>query len=357
MRFLVNGRFLNKPVAGVARVGQEMLRALLAEMAERAPEGRPRLSIAAPAGVTVEGAARARVDVVRGPGNLAGEQIAMPWLAPGATVLSFANSTPLMAWKSIVWIHDAHVFEAPESYSRFYRLWHQNMLRVSALRGFQIVAVSNYSRDALIKHGARPDKTSVIYNGGDHILRDAADLSVLASNNLTPGKFVLLLGSRAKHKRLEFAVAALSARLPADLQIAVVGLGQKGAYAGDSGVAADARVKVLPMLSDAELRALYENAGCVAVPSVLEGFSLPAAEAMWCGAPLVLCNRTALPEVGGDAALFFEPDDADGLAAGVLQALDPNIRARLNTAGARQREKFRWRQSARQLLDDFLTPP
>jgi glycosyltransferase involved in cell wall biosynthesis len=355
MRFLVNGRFLNKPVAGVARVGQEMVRALLAELAEMPLARRPRLKIAAPPGAAVFGADEASVGVIRGPGNLIGEQIAMPWLDTGATVLSFANSTPLLAWKSIVWIHDAHVFEAPESYSRFYRLWHQNMLRVSALRGFEIVTVSNYSRDALIAHGARPNKTTVIYNAGDHILRDPAELRVLAANGLRRDKFVLLLGSRAKHKRLPFAVEALSQRLPAEIQIAVVGLGQKGAYAGEGGIAVDARVKILPMLSDAELRALYENASVVAVPSVLEGFSLPAAEAMWCGAPIVLCNRTALPEVGGPAALFFEPDDADGLAARVQETFDPAVRDRLKAATLQQREKFRWRASARLLLDRFLT--
>jgi glycosyltransferase involved in cell wall biosynthesis len=354
MPFLINGRFLGKPVAGVARVGQEMLRALLAELAERDSTQRPLLSIAAPPGIDVEGARAAGARMMRGPGDLIGEQMLLPWLAPGSTVLSFANSTPLLARKSIVWIHDAHVFEAPESYSRFYRLWHQNMLRMSALRGFDIVTVSNYSRDALIKHGARANKTSVIYNGGDHILRESADSRSLAANGLERGKFVLLLGSRAKHKRLGFAVEALSQRLAPEFQIAVVGLGQQGAYSGQGGVNPNARVKILPMLSDAQLRALYENAGVVVIPSVLEGFSLPAAEAMWCGAPLVLSNRTALPEVGGSAALFFEPDNAEALAARVQESFDPAVRARLAAMALTQREKFLWRASARQLLDQFL---
>lgn len=354
MRFLVNGRFLNKPVAGVSRVGQEMLRALLAETAEMAPALRPHLSIAVPPGVSVEGAAEAGAKLVRGPGNLIGEQMLTPWLAPGATVLSFANSTPLMSWKSIVWIHDAHVFEAPESYSRFYRLWHQNLLRMCVLRGFEIVTVSNYSRRALIAHGARADKTTVIYNAGDHILRDAADASVIAANGLQRGQFVLLIGSRAKHKRLAFAVEALSQRLPADRQIVVVGLGQQGAYAEAGGVAGDRRLKILPMLSDAQLRALYESAGVVVIPSVLEGFSLPAAEAMWCGAPLVLCNRTALPEVGGAAALYFEADDAEALGARVGESFEAAVRARLSAAAVTQRDQFRWRVAARRLIEQFL---
>ena len=346
MRFLINGRFLGKEMTGVARVGREMLRALLAELAERAPSARPDIALAAPNGVSVVGASEAGVRMVRGPGNLLGEQALLPWLGLGSTIISFANSTPWLAHRSIVWIHDAHVFEAPESYGRLYRLWHQSMMRVCALRGFQIITVSNYSREALIRHGANPARTSVIYNGGDHILREAGDVSAPQSHGLGQD-FVLLIGSRAKHKNLPFAAVALSQRLPSGVQIAVAGLGQQGAYTGDHGIGADPRVRVLPMLSDAALRALYERARCVVIPSVLEGFSLPAAEAMWCGAPLVLCQRTALPEVGGDAALYFEPEDGEGLAARVSETHDPNVRARLFAAARTQREKFRWRASAR----------
>src|SRR5262245_49623120 len=106
MRFLINGRFLNKPIAGVARVGQEMLRALLAEMAAMDASARPELAISAPSGVSVEGAEAAGVRVVSGPGNLIGEQALLPLRDPGATIVSFANSTPLLAPRSIVWIHD-----------------------------------------------------------------------------------------------------------------------------------------------------------------------------------------------------------------------------------------------------------
>jgi glycosyltransferase involved in cell wall biosynthesis len=354
MRTLINGRFLAKPIGGVARVGRELLRALLEEVASREPWRRPALEIAAPVDVEVPLAREANVNVIAAPMSLPREQVLLPWLRPGATILSFANTTPLLAARSIVWIHDAHVFEAPESYSLAYRLWHQNLLRACVLRRFQIITVSDYSRGALIAHGANAARTAVISNGGDHILREAADASVADAQRLAPQSFVLLVGSRAKHKNLPFAVEALSARLDKDVAIAVVGLHQEGAYAESEAMRADPRVRLLPMVTDAQLRALYERARCVVIPSVLEGFSLPAAEAMWCGAPLVLANRTALPEVGGPAALLFEPDEPDALAACVLQSFEPETRATLIAAGATQREKFRWRASAVKLLHEYL---
>lgn len=88
MRFLVNGRFLSKQLTGVARVGQEMLRALLAEMAETPRANRPSVRIAAPPGISAPGADAAGASIAQGPGNLIGEQILLPWLDPGATILS-----------------------------------------------------------------------------------------------------------------------------------------------------------------------------------------------------------------------------------------------------------------------------
>lgn len=352
MNYLVNARFLATPTTGVGRVGRELLRAILEELATHPADHRPRMEIAAHAGAEVAGAAAAGVPLIVGPSNLPQEQALLPWLRPGATIISFANSTPLLARRSIIWIHDAHVFEAPENYSRLYRLWHQFMLRMSVLRGFRIVTVSNYSRQALIKRGANPDRIEVIYNGGDHILRETPDPEIAETYGLSKDSFVLLLGTRARHKNLPFAIEALVRHGPPDLKIVVVGLHQRGKYAGDQVLLDDPRVICLPRISDGALRVLYERARCVAIPSELEGFSLPAAEAMWCGAPLVLANRTALPEVGGEAAIFFEPGDAAGFVEAIMQASGPR-RAALAEAAEKHRELFRWRDAARRFVDSL----
>ena len=255
MNYLINARFLATPMTGVGRVGRELLNALLEVLAQRGPERRPNLEIAAPPGVSIPAADAAHVGLLPGPANLMREQAFLPWTRPGATIVNFANSTPILAWKAIVWIHDAHVFEAPESYAPAYRLWRQNLLRICVMRRFSVVTVSHYSRRALISHGADPARTSVISNAGDHILRETADASIAEQNGLAPQSYVLLPGSRAKHKNLPFAAKALSERLPGDIKIAVVGLHQKGPYGEEEAFAADPRIVRLPMISDGQLRA------------------------------------------------------------------------------------------------------
>src|SRR5262245_40137299 len=114
---VINGRFLAKPHGGVARVGVELLRALIEEISENAPDLRLRIAIP-------DGAERVprtqECSHTRGFSGRLGEQLVMPAVYPGATILSFCNATPLLASRSVVWIHDAHVFDAPETYPRAY---------------------------------------------------------------------------------------------------------------------------------------------------------------------------------------------------------------------------------------------
>jgi glycosyltransferase involved in cell wall biosynthesis len=101
---------------------------------------------------------------------------------------------------------------------------------------------------------------------------------------------------------------------------------------------------------------LYAEAEVAVVPSLYEGFSLPAVEAMACGTPLVATTGGALPEVAGrdgDAALLVEPGDPQALAAALLRALeDPGLRSRLGAAGRdRAMARFTWHETARATAD------
>lgn len=357
-RFVVNGRFLSKPLGGVTRVGREMLRALIAETRARG-EGPVVVAAAKSAIIPLpEGDRPVRawrsewgVELTAGPEGRIGEQTTLPWQALGDTIVSFCNTTPLLSRRSVIWIHDANVFDAPQSYTPAYRLWHKTMLAGSVARRFDIVTVSEYSRSRLIACGAPPEQVTVIYNGGDHILASPPDEGPMQEAGLAGRPYVLVVGSRARHKNMPFAVQALSERLDPTIRIALVGLHQEGPYGADPRVETDARVVRLPAIPDAALRALYRHAACLVLPSKQEGFGLPAAEALFEDTPLVLSDRTSLPEIGGDAALYFDPTDAAGLAAAVTRAMSHDVRARLIAAGRVHRERFRWRASARRLLD------
>lgn len=354
---VVNGRFLAHPYGGVARVGCELLRALLIELADAEP--RRTVRIAVPPNADVKWIGEVRADRCaaqsRGYSGRIGEQLILPLLHPGRTILNFCNVTPLLAAKSIVWIHDAHVFDAPHSYPIAYQLWHRSILAAVKLRRFRVVTVSSFARQRLIHHGVEPQLVDVVHNGGDHILRERLDNSVLESNGLEPGRYLLVVGSPARHKNVPFALDALIDHAGTDHKIAVVGLSQTGPYRHAGHLRSDPRIVILPRITDGQLRSLYASAAIVLAPSLVEGFGLYAVEAMFADSgPLVLSNRAALPEVGGDAALYFDPTDPRDLARAVRTALAPETAARLLAAARVQREKFLWRRSARLVIDRYL---
>jgi glycosyltransferase involved in cell wall biosynthesis len=123
-------------------------------------------------------------------------------------------------------------------------------------------------------------------------------------------------------------------------------LGLKGAVRFVSGVA------------DEEIVRLYAEAEVAVVPSLYEGFSLPAVEAMACAVPLVATTGGALPEVvgrSGETGLLVPPSDPGALAAALLLALDdPELRVRLGEAGrSRVLERFTWQATARATAEQY----
>jgi glycosyltransferase involved in cell wall biosynthesis len=110
-------------------------------------------------------------------------------------------------------------------------------------------------------------------------------------------------------------------------------------------------VRILADVPDEDLAEFYNRAAVFAYPSLYEGFGLPILEAMACGAPVVSSNTSSLPEVGGDAALFADPHDAEGFTAQVLRVLrDPALRARMVEAGLRRTRQFSWRRTAEETI-------
>jgi glycosyltransferase involved in cell wall biosynthesis len=117
-------------------------------------------------------------------------------------------------------------------------------------------------------------------------------------------------------------------------------------------------VRFVSGISDLELAHLYGSAEVAVVPSLYEGFSLPAIEAMASGLPLIATTGGALPEVAGtdgETALLVPPDDAGALAAMVLRALsDESLRARIGAAGRlRTLERFTWPVTARLTAEQY----
>ena len=171
--------------------------------------------------------------------------------------------------------------------------------------------------------------------------------------------FILHVGSPLPHKNIERLIEAFE-KLAADQpELRLVLAGKKEFYFNELQKQIDAspakdRIIVPGFISDAELKWLYQNAAAYALPSLSEGFGLPGLEAMAHGCPLVSSNATCLPEVYGEAAAYFDPEDSDNMARAIDQVIsDQAARQELIAKGHEQVKKYSWRRMAEQTLDIY----
>ena len=113
-------------------------------------------------------------------------------------------------------------------------------------------------------------------------------------------------------------------------------------------------VHFLENVSDEDLARLYNAARCLALPSHYEGFGLPPLEAMACGTPVVVSNRSSLPEIVGDAGLLINPDRPEELAEALARILDDDeLQSSLRQRGLARSGEFSWTKTARETLQVY----
>ncbi len=374
---VLNGRFLAQGLTGVQRFASEIAHAADALAAEGAwPAG---MRVLAPPGAAGTPGWR-HLAVERGAGRLRGqawEQLVLPRAARGALLVNLGNTAPLLAGRrQAVVIHDAGAFDTPESYSLPFRTWYRLLHRALARIGARIVTVSAFSRGRIAARLGIPEaRIAVVPEGGEHILRAPADPAVLARHGLAPGRFALVVGTQAAHKNLRALDRAAGLLAARGMVLAVAGGGAGGLFRAGHGAGeglrpgdttaglrpsdttaglrpgdAGAGLRPLGRVTDAELRALYEAAACLIFPSRYEGFGLPPLEAMACGCPVLAARAGAVPEVCGEAALWFAPD-GEGLPEALARLLAGQALAeRLRGEGLARAARFTWRAAALALL-------
>ncbi len=221
----------------------------------------------------------------------------------------------------------------------------------------RIVTVSESSRrDIATQMGVAPERMTVVPVGVDHtVFRPRPELTPV------PGRIMVTSSSDVPMKGLVPLLEAV-AKLRTEREVELVVIGNPRA---DGRVAkAIERLDLAPVvrcvtgISDDELACNYARAQVAVVPSLYEGFSLPAIEAMACGVALVATTGGALPEVVGDdgrTGLLVPPDDPGALAAAIGRLLDDDdLRTRLGAAG-RQRVlgRFTWQVTAAGTADEY----
>jgi glycosyltransferase involved in cell wall biosynthesis len=257
-----------------------------------------------------------------------------------------------------VTIHDASVHRVPQSFSRAFRVWYKLLLPLLARRSRSVMTVSQFSRSEVIRcFGVRAGAVRVSGEGWQHVLRTRADPSILHEHGLRPRKYVLCVSSVAPHKNFEVIARALPLLADCDLRVAVVGAIDDRVF-GRRATFRFEQLERLEYVNDARLRALYENAAAFVHPSLYEGFGIPPLEAMALGCPVIASKAASIPEVCGPAALYFEPRDAEALAALIRRVLfHPGERERLTSLGRAQLLEHSWEASARAFLALLAASP
>ena len=262
---------------------------------------------------------------------------------------------PVLACPAVVTIHDLIHLRFPDWRGRpLAPLYARVMLRLAVWRAARVITVSESTRRDLERWlRARPERIRVIPNGVAPHFGPAADPVALQAGLGKLGlaaPYLLFVGNPMPHKNLPRLLDAF-ARLPAELgALVVAGVRPAARPALDRAVetrALRARVTVLAPLPEALMPLLYQGASLLVIPSLWEGFGLPALEAMACGTPVVASDRGALPEVIGDAGVLVDPTNVDALREAMYNlAVHTPLRAALRAAGLVRARAFSWRHAA-----------
>jgi glycosyltransferase involved in cell wall biosynthesis len=222
-----------------------------------------------------------------------------------------------------------------------------------------IITVSSSSqRDILRDFRVPAERMTVVPVGIDPDL-----FRPLPEASRVPGRIVTTASADVPLKGLTVLLEALAKlRVERDVELVVVGKRRHGGEtdATLARLGLEDAVRFVSGISDAELVELLNSAEIAAVPSLYEGFSLPAIEAMACGTPLVATTGGALPEVvgrDGDTGLLVEPGDPEQLAMAIRRLLDDDVlRSRIGAAGHRRvLERFTWASAASRTVDVYRT--
>ncbi|MGE0776365.1 MAG: glycosyltransferase family 4 protein [Sphingomonadaceae bacterium] len=349
----INGRFLTQRLSGVQRYAREITRALDDQiLADPQGLGQRRWRLIVPHETTSDYALRAieTVSFGRCSGHL-WEQWDLLRAARGQRLINLGNSGPVLHRDSITVIHDAAVFQTPQNFGARYGMAHRALGRLLA-RTSRIGTVSDFSREELSAVlGLTRDRIFVAGNGCDHLAGRAADETVLAKLDLTPGRYFLFVGSPTPNKNLDVAIDAFSRLGRPGVRFVIAGSLNHAVFGGS---APDKLPGVIMAsgCSDEAISALYAHAAALVFPSRYEGFGIPPLEAMAHGCPVLASDIPVLRETCGDAARFFDPDDAEALAS--LMAAQLDAPRQFNIAGSERTAMFTWANGARSLAEAIV---
>ena len=297
-----------------------------------------------------------------------GEQFGFPRLLARARLdlIHYTNfNSPVFARrvKSVVTIHDLTLwfYSGRRQTSWFRRAIYRYVMRQSCLNATRIIAISQGTKRDLVEHlKIDPDKIDVVYEAAPRRyrpLQDPKKIEMIKTKYNISRPFFLYVGQWRQHKnlvRLIRAFVILRHRYNIDYQLVLAG--KTDPLAPE----VPALIKQLNLqdmvimtgyVADSDLPYFYAEAEAFVFPPLYEGFGIPPLEAMASGTPVLSSNASVMPEILGDAALYFDPADIEDMAQAMYKlATTFHLKKELRDKGARQVKKYSFARMAKETL-------
>ncbi len=360
MRVGVEGRTFQGPLYGVAR----FLKNVLAHMARMGEDDLFLVYLSREAEDPGIKAPNVMFKVLRGAPGITWRHLRMPLEMRRDDVdVHFSPTYFVPLWRvcpEVVVVHDISFKAHPEWFKRDRRFLFDDIFWRAVKRADRVITPSEFSRGEIVLHlGIDPGKIKVVPNAPEEVFRPVEDPLVLEDLRKRYGlreRFLLTVGAihtRRNLERLVRAVHRASSRVGERLQLVVVGMPAPFSppvnFMGEAerlGMAGD--VTHLEYVPEEDLVLLYNACSLFVYPSLYEGFGLPVVEAMACGTPVACARSSALPEVGGDAVLYFDPLDVEDMTEAIVAGLGKSGRELAGRAAERALS-YSWRRTAEEI--------
>ena len=348
LEFSINGRFLTQPLTGVQRCARTLLKYFVQKV--------PAVKLITPPNIS-DYSDKTIHQIQYGPftGHV-WEQVTLPYNCSGP-LLNLCNTAPLMKKNQVVCLHDANIYEYPDSYKPHYRALHFVIQKSFVVNKLKITTVSNFSARKLSEHlGIKLGNIDVIYNGYEHALLWDSNLASTSTQSIVSSyahngrKYILAVGSSAPHKNISVLLRLIDKLDNINIDLVVIGKNLDIFSKGSSNKYKN--LFYMSGLGDNDLSLMMKNALCLVFPSITEGFGLPIIEAMYSKCPVISSNTASMPEVCGSAALLASPFDPEDWL-NHIKSLDnsSNLVSELRESGLIQAKKFSWSDASAAYTD------
>jgi len=371
-RILFDGRFLSLSHAGIGRYSMELLRHLLPL------DTKQKYTVIVQRGTQITGDLAQKMNERENPVEVVevdarhysvAEQINLPVilksLRPDLIHFPHFNHPYIFKGDFVVTIHDLTLSLYAERGGKLKQGIYKRVISHAARKSKRILTVSDFVKKELIKEfDLLPQKVVTTYNGIDEEFKKITNPRILkkAEQYGLKKPYILSVGQWRTHKNLlrlvdAYAQVVKDKRFTNHFDLVFVGkvdakypeLQEKVSRLGlkDS-------IKFTGFVPDEDLPIIYNNAMLFVFPSLSEGFGLPGLEAQSCGVPVASSDKTSLPEIFGDGAIYFNPMNTNDIAAKIKKVLgEEKLRSNLISAGLQNAKRFSWKETARKTLEVY----